>query len=73
LLVESTLLVKVIFNIIRLINEGGTTVLLVEQNIYNSLLLSDEGYVLEGGKIVLQGKGRELLGEDYIKKAYLGI
>jgi branched-chain amino acid transport system ATP-binding protein len=69
----SPILVKSIFDIVKQINNQGTTVLLVEQNIYNSLLLSDKGYVMENGKIVLEGKGKELLENEYVKKAYLGI
>jgi len=67
------ILVKSIFDIIKQINHQGTTVLLVEQNIYHSLLLSDQGYVMENGKIVLEGKGKELLESEYVRKAYLGI
>lgn len=67
------ILVKSIFDIIKQINHQGTTVLLVEQNIYHSLLLSDKGYVMENGKIVLEGKGKELLESEYVRKAYLGI
>jgi branched-chain amino acid transport system ATP-binding protein len=69
----SPILVKGIFDIIRQINDQGTTVLLVEQNIYHSLLLSDKGYVMENGRIVLEGKGKELLESEYVRKAYLGI
>jgi branched-chain amino acid transport system ATP-binding protein len=69
----SPILVKSIFDIIKQINHQGTTVLLVEQNIYHSLLLSDKGYVMENGKIVLEGKGKELLESEYVRKAYLGI
>ena len=69
----SPILVKSIFDIIKQINHQGTTVLLVEQNIYHSLLLSDQGYVMENGKIVLEGKGKELLESEYVRKAYLGI
>ena len=69
----SPIFVQNIFDIVREINRQGTTVLLVEQNIHHSLQLSDKGYVIENGKIVLEGKGKELLENDYIKKAYLGI
>ena len=69
----SPILVNSIFDIIKQINHQGTTVLLVEQNIYHSLLLSDKGYVMENGKIVLEGKGKELLESEYVRKAYLGI
>ena len=69
----SPIFVQNIFDIVLEINRQGTTVLLVEQNIHHSLQLSDKGYVIENGKIALEGKGKELLGNDYIKKAYLGI
>ena len=69
----SPLFVKTIFEIVKAISKHGTTVLLVEQNIYHSLLLSDNGYVMENGKIVLEGRGKELLENEHIKKAYLGI
>lgn len=69
----SPLFVKTIFEIVKEISKQGTTVLLVEQNIYHSLQLSDNGYVMENGKIVLEGRGKELLEDEYIKKAYLGI
>jgi branched-chain amino acid transport system ATP-binding protein len=69
----SPILVKSIFDIVRQINNRGTTVLLVEQNIHNSLALSDKGYVMENGKMVLEGKGKELLENEYVRKAYLGI
>lgn len=68
----SPLLVKEIFNIIKHINELGTTVLLVEQNAKMALSIADRAYVLETGKIVLSGTGEELFNSDQIKKAYLG-
>jgi branched-chain amino acid transport system ATP-binding protein len=58
---------------LRKINEEGVTVLLVEQNIRDSLNIADRGYVLEKGKIIIEGKGRELLSNDHIKEVYLGI
>lgn len=67
------LFVEEIFGIIRTINQQGMTVLLVEQDIYQSLGLADYGYVLENGKIILQGYGQELLNNGYVKEAYLGI
>jgi branched-chain amino acid transport system ATP-binding protein len=69
----SPILVKNIFDIILQINKQGTTVLLVEQNIHHALQLSEIGYVMENGKMVLEGGGKELLENDYIKTAYLGI
>ncbi len=66
------LLVKEIFDIIQKIHEDGITVLLVEQNAFAALKIADYAYVLETGKVVLQGTGEELLQDKGVKKAYLG-
>lgn len=66
------LFIKEIFRIIEEVNERGTTVLLVEQNANVALGISDRGYVIETGKIVAEGSGKELLDSDEIQKAYLG-
>ena len=66
------ILVEQIFSIIKEMNEMGTTVLLVEQNAGMALEIADRAYVLESGRLVLSGTGKELLGSDEIKKAYLG-
>jgi branched-chain amino acid transport system ATP-binding protein len=66
-------LIKEIFTTIRKIADLGTTVLLVEQDVQHSLSLSDRGYVLEQGRIVMEGTGRELLDNPKIREAYLGI
>ncbi len=66
-------LVNSIFETIRKIADQGTTVLLVEQDVNHSLRLSDRGYVLEHGRIVMEGKANDLLGNPHIKEAYLGI
>ncbi len=66
------LLVKEIFDIIQDIKKSGTTVLLVEQNAKMALAIADRAYVLETGKIVLEGTGHELSNSEEIKKAYLG-
>ena len=66
------LLVEQIFEIIRELHRGGTTILLVEQNAQAALSVADRGYVLETGRIVTSGTGAELLASDAIKKAYLG-
>ncbi|MCU0576540.1 MAG: ABC transporter ATP-binding protein [Desulfobacterota bacterium] len=66
-------LIKEIFQTIRLIADQGTTVLMVEQDVQHSLSLSDRGYVLEHGRIVMEGKGKDLLENPNIKEAYLGI
>lgn len=68
----SPLLVQEVFGIIKKIHEAGTTILLVEQNAKMALKIADYAYVLETGKIVLEGKAYELLKNDDIKKAYLG-
>ena len=66
------LLVKEIFDIIKRIHQEGMTVLLVEQNAFAALKIADYAYVLETGKIVLEGTGEELLQDERVKKAYLG-
>lgn len=68
----SPIMVNEIFDIIRSVSESGTTVLLVEQNAKKALSIADRAYVLETGKIALEGKAKELLEDDSIKKAYLG-
>jgi branched-chain amino acid transport system ATP-binding protein len=67
------IMVKMIFEAIGKINQTGTTVLLVEQDVKKSLSLSQRGYVMENGKITMEGKGQELLQNEHLKKAYLGI
>ena len=66
------LLVQEIFNIIKEINDSGTTVLLVEQNARMALSIADKAYVLETGNITLEGTGKELLNSEAVQKAYLG-
>ena len=68
----SPLLVKTIFDTIAEINRQGVSVLLVEQNVYQSLRIANRGYVLETGKIALSGSGQELLANDQVKAAFLG-
>ena len=69
----SPLLVKSIFEIIKEINRQGTTILLVEQNVYQSLRISHRAYVLETGRVVMSGAGAELLENPHVKKAFLGM
>ncbi len=69
----SPLLSRNIFEVIGTINQQGTTVLLVEQNVYQSLRVSSRAYVLETGRVVLTGTGQELLANAHVKKAYLGM
>ena len=68
----SPLLVEEVFKIIQEVNEGGTTILLVEQNAKKALTIADRAYVLETGKIVLSGEADALLHDEGIRKAYLG-
>ncbi len=68
----SPIFVNEIFDIIKEVSKGGTTVLLVEQNAKKALSIADRAYVLETGKIVLEGKASDLLNNEAIKKAYLG-
>ena len=68
----SPLLVSEIFDIIKVINESGTTVLLVEQNAKKALSIADRAYVLETGKITLSGDAKDLINDESVKKPYLG-
>jgi branched-chain amino acid transport system ATP-binding protein len=68
----SPILVAQIFEIIRDINTRGTTVLLVEQNAHMALSIAHRGYVIATGEITLEGTGQELLGNEMVKKLYLG-
>jgi branched-chain amino acid transport system ATP-binding protein len=67
------ILVAEIFNIIKRINKEGVTVLVTEQNTKQTLEISNRGYVLENGRVVLRGSGKELLNNEHVKEAYLGI
>jgi branched-chain amino acid transport system ATP-binding protein len=69
----SPLLVKNIFQTINEINRQGVTILLVEQNVYQSLRIAHRAYVLETGRVVLTGTGDELLNSEHVKKAFLGM
>ena len=66
-------LVDEVFETIQKINREGTTILLVEQNVNYALAISNRGYVLETGRIVLSGTGKELLDDEHVKTAYLGF
>ena len=66
------MLVEQVFATIRRINAQGVTILLVEQNAPMALGIADRGYVLESGRIVLDGPGRELLDDERVRRAYLG-
>jgi len=67
------LIVRVIFDIIKKINEEGTTIFLVEQNAHMALKVAHRGYVMENGRITLEGNAKNLLVNEEVKKAYLGI
>jgi branched-chain amino acid transport system ATP-binding protein len=67
------LLVRQIFETVRTINADGVTVLLVEQNVRQALTLAHRACVLESGRLVLDGPARDLLGDDRLKRAYLGL
>jgi branched-chain amino acid transport system ATP-binding protein len=68
----SPILVNEIFHIIKQVNAGGTTILLVEQNAKMALSIADRAYVMETGKVVMEGPARELLDNEQLRKAYLG-
>lgn len=67
------IVVSEVMKLIKNIAKDGTTVLLVEQNVRQSLKLADRAYVLENGRIIMEGKGKELLDSPEVRKAYLGI
>ena len=67
------LLVREVFSTIKKINGEGTTVLIVEQNVKQTLLVANRGYVLETGRITNQGTGKSLLSDEHVKTAYLGV
>lgn len=69
----SPALTDVMFGVVKLLHEQGVTILLVEQNVAKSLSLSNRGYVLENGAIVLQGSSEELLNNPDVQRAYLGM
>ncbi|MGA2225217.1 MAG: ABC transporter ATP-binding protein [Syntrophobacteraceae bacterium] len=65
--------VEDMFKIIRKINSRGIAVLLVEQNVFHALAIADRAFVLENGEVVMEGTGQEILSNDRIREAYLGI
>jgi len=67
------ILVQKVFEIIRTLNSEGVTILLVEQNVHHALGVSNRGYVLETGRITLEGTSDELLNNSHVKEAYLGM
>ena len=69
----SPILVQEVFEIAKRINREGVTVMLVEQNVRQTLAMCDRAYVLENGRIILSGTGKELLNDEHVREAYLGI
>ncbi|MEO0087654.1 MAG: ABC transporter ATP-binding protein [candidate division WOR-3 bacterium] len=69
----SPILVEEIFSVIKNINEEGTAILLIEQNAFKALSIAHRVYVLETGKIMLEGKAEELINNEKVKKIYLGV
>ena len=67
------ILVREVFKVVGRVNSEGVTILLVEQNVKHTLSVATHAYVLENGRIVMEGKGNDLLNNDHVKKAYLGI
>lgn len=67
------ILILEVFRIIRSLREQGMTILLIEQNVRHTLEIADRGYVIENGRVILKGPSNDLLGNDMIKKAYLGL
>jgi len=65
--------VQEVFRTIRMLNEKGMTILLVEQNVAMSLRLASQAYVLENGRVVMEGRGEALLADDRIRRSYLGL
>jgi branched-chain amino acid transport system ATP-binding protein len=67
------ILVREIFDVIKRIRQEGTTVLIVEQNVKQTLAIADRAYVLEHGRVSMQGTGKDLLNDPHVKAAYLGL
>ncbi len=67
------ILVREIFNVITAIRNEGVTVLIVEQNVKQTLAIADRAYVLENGKVVMAGKGKDMLNDEHVQAAYLGV
>ena len=69
----SPLLVKEVFGLVKRISQRGITVLLVEQNVKQTLQIVDRSYVFENGHVIMEGTGQELLHNEHVKKAFLGL
>ena len=66
-------LVLEVFDVMKSLREQGLTILLIEQNVRHTLEIADRAYVLENGRIALEGASKELLQSDHVRKAYLGL
>jgi branched-chain amino acid transport system ATP-binding protein len=66
-------MVREVFKVAQRVHSEGVTVLLVEQNVKHTLTVATRAYVLENGHIVMEGKGRDLLDDEHVRRAYLGI
>jgi len=64
---------KAVFSTVKQLHDEGITVFLVEQNVHQTLEIANYAYVIENGRIVMEGEGAALLKDDYIRQAYLGI
>lgn len=67
------IVIREVFRIIKLLRDQGITILLIEQNVRHTLEIADRAYVIENGRVILTGQSRDLLGNEMIKKAYLGL
>ena len=67
------LVVKDLFRLIRALRDRGVTILLVEQNVRQALTVADRGYVMESGQVILSGKAQDLLADEQVAHAYLGV
>jgi branched-chain amino acid transport system ATP-binding protein len=69
----SPIMVETMFGIVKMLNQQGISILLVEQNVAESLTLATRGYVLENGEVVIAGAAADLLSDDRVRQAYLGL
>jgi branched-chain amino acid transport system ATP-binding protein len=69
----SPIMVRSVFAIVEQINRAGTTILLVEQNVFHALSMSHRAYVMENGLVAMEGKGKDLLQNPSVREAYLGL
>jgi branched-chain amino acid transport system ATP-binding protein len=68
----SPLMTQEVFKVLKTLKQQGTTIFLIEQNAYEALELTDRAYIMESGRITLEGRSSELLNDDRVKNAYLG-